>query len=227
MILGSGRIARCATCARPARRSGWAATGRRRPTRRRCGWRPARRCCSASCAAGPAAMTARDALEIATRGGAACLGRDGRDRRAVGRRAAATSWCGPLDGVALRRRAAPTRSRRGCAAARAARAHGRGGTGSRRGRRAHAGGRRRRPGPPPRRGRAAAERTGRLTVAPFGRESSDRTTGAGAGRCRGGRAVTAPQPRDVPSWSDPLVAATSRIVGGPLGRHALIGRPVS
>ena len=36
--------------------------------------------------------------------------------------------------------------------------------------------------------------------------------------------MTAPQPRDVPSWSDPLVASTSRIVGGPLGRHALIGR---
>ncbi len=35
---------------------------------------------------GPTAMGARDALEIATRGSAACLGRDGRARRALGRR---------------------------------------------------------------------------------------------------------------------------------------------
>lgn len=30
--------------------------------------------------------------------------------------------------------------------------------------------------------------------------------------------------RVVPTWSDPLAAAASRVVGGPLGRHALIGR---
>jgi len=30
--------------------------------------------------------------------------------------------------------------------------------------------------------------------------------------------------RVVPSWSDPWAAAASRVVGGPLGRHALIGR---
>jgi uncharacterized membrane protein len=30
--------------------------------------------------------------------------------------------------------------------------------------------------------------------------------------------------RVVPSWTEPLVASTSRIVGGPLGRHALVGR---
>ena len=30
--------------------------------------------------------------------------------------------------------------------------------------------------------------------------------------------------RVVPSWTEPLVAAASRVVGGPLGRHALIGR---
>ncbi|HET9254561.1 MAG TPA: glycosyltransferase 87 family protein [Pseudonocardiaceae bacterium] len=35
------------------------------------------------------------------------------------------------------------------------------------------------------------------------------------------RSVTA---RVVPSWSDPLVAQASRIVGGPLGRHAVVGR---
>jgi uncharacterized membrane protein len=28
----------------------------------------------------------------------------------------------------------------------------------------------------------------------------------------------------VPSWTEPLVAAASRLVGGPLGRHALVGR---
>jgi uncharacterized membrane protein len=30
--------------------------------------------------------------------------------------------------------------------------------------------------------------------------------------------------RVVPSWSDPLAARASRIVGGPLGRHAVVGR---
>lgn len=30
--------------------------------------------------------------------------------------------------------------------------------------------------------------------------------------------------RVVPSWTEPMVAAASRIVGGPLGRHALVGR---
>ncbi|MHA6785754.1 glycosyltransferase family 87 protein [Pseudonocardia saturnea] len=30
--------------------------------------------------------------------------------------------------------------------------------------------------------------------------------------------------RVVPSWSDPLAVAASRVVGGPLGRHALVGR---
>lgn len=30
--------------------------------------------------------------------------------------------------------------------------------------------------------------------------------------------------RVVPSWTDPVVARASRIVGGPLGRHALLGR---
>ncbi len=31
-------------------------------------------------------------------------------------------------------------------------------------------------------------------------------------------------PRTVPTWTDPLAAAASRAVGGPLGRHALLGR---
>jgi uncharacterized membrane protein len=35
-----------------------------------------------------------------------------------------------------------------------------------------------------------------------------------------GRAV----PRVVPTWSEPLAIAASRLVGGPLGRHALVGR---
>jgi uncharacterized membrane protein len=35
-------------------------------------------------------------------------------------------------------------------------------------------------------------------------------------RVRGGRVV--------PSWTEPLVAAASRVVGGPLGHHALVGR---
>ena len=30
--------------------------------------------------------------------------------------------------------------------------------------------------------------------------------------------------RVVPSWADPVAARASRIVGGPLGRHALLGR---
>ena len=77
MILGSRAGARCGSCGRPARRSGWAATARRPRTRRRCGWRPGRRCCWASCGTGAGSTSARDALEIATRGGAGCLGRTG------------------------------------------------------------------------------------------------------------------------------------------------------
>ena len=30
--------------------------------------------------------------------------------------------------------------------------------------------------------------------------------------------------RVVPTWTEPLVAAASRVIGGPLGRHALVGR---
>lgn len=37
--------------------------------------------------------------------------------------------------------------------------------------------------------------------------------------------MTEPGPRRlVPSWTEPLVASASRLVGGPLGRHALVGR---
>ncbi|WP_219418466.1 glycosyltransferase family 87 protein [Pseudonocardia nigra] len=38
------------------------------------------------------------------------------------------------------------------------------------------------------------------------------------------RVVADPAPRVVPTWTEPLAAAASRLVGGPLGRHALIGR---
>ena len=38
------------------------------------------------------------------------------------------------------------------------------------------------------------------------------------------RAAQRPAVRVVPTWSEPLAAAASRVVGGPLGRHALIGR---
>ncbi len=42
---------------------------------------------------------------------------------------------------------------------------------------------------------------------------------------RDGVAPVPPGPaRVVPTWSDPLAVAGSRVVGGPLGRHALIGR---
>jgi len=42
----------------------------------------------------------------------------------------------------------------------------------------------------------------------------------------GPRGVVGPEPvlRDVPSWTDPLAVSASRIVGGPLGRHAVVGR---
>ncbi|WP_433557400.1 glycosyltransferase family 87 protein [Pseudonocardia xinjiangensis] len=45
-------------------------------------------------------------------------------------------------------------------------------------------------------------------------------TGAGRGAGR----PPAPPARVVPTWTEPFVATASRIVGGPLGRHALIGR---
>ena len=45
-------------------------------------------------------------------------------------------------------------------------------------------------------------------------------TGAGRGAGR----PPAPPTRVVPTWTEPFVATASRIVGGPLGRHALIGR---
>jgi uncharacterized membrane protein len=40
----------------------------------------------------------------------------------------------------------------------------------------------------------------------------------GAGRPAGGPA------RVIPTWTEPIAAAASRVVGGPLGRHALVGR---
>lgn len=36
--------------------------------------------------------------------------------------------------------------------------------------------------------------------------------------------MTRPRERVVPSWTDPLAAGASRVVGGPLGTHALVGR---
>ena len=66
---------------------------------------------------GPEAMQARDALDMATRGGAACLGRDGRDRHALARARAATWSCGRSTASRSPARC-PTRSRPGCAAGR-------------------------------------------------------------------------------------------------------------
>ncbi|MCF7551966.1 glycosyltransferase family 87 protein [Pseudonocardia sp. WMMC193] len=39
-----------------------------------------------------------------------------------------------------------------------------------------------------------------------------------------GTRLPGPPRRVVPSWTEPLVASASRLVGGPLGRHALVGR---
>src|SRR4051812_15794722 len=33
-----------------------------------------------------------------------------------------------------------------------------------------------------------------------------------------------PAVRVIPTWTEPLAAAASRLVGGPLGRHAIVGR---
>jgi uncharacterized membrane protein len=38
------------------------------------------------------------------------------------------------------------------------------------------------------------------------------------------REPDAPPARVVPTWTEPLATAASRVVGGPLGRHALVGR---
>ncbi|HEX6403541.1 MAG TPA: glycosyltransferase 87 family protein [Pseudonocardiaceae bacterium] len=46
---------------------------------------------------------------------------------------------------------------------------------------------------------------------------------ASTGGCVDRRSLT-PSQRVVPSWTDPLAARASRMVGGPLGRHAVIGR---
>ena len=45
LILSSGIAPRRATARGRGARSAWVSTGRRRPTARRCGWRPDRRCC--------------------------------------------------------------------------------------------------------------------------------------------------------------------------------------
>jgi uncharacterized membrane protein len=41
---------------------------------------------------------------------------------------------------------------------------------------------------------------------------------------KGGRDPDVPPARLIPTWTEPLAAAASRIVGGPLGRHAVVGR---
>ncbi|ODU18728.1 MAG: hypothetical protein ABT15_00395 [Pseudonocardia sp. SCN 73-27] len=52
-----------------------------------------------------------------------------------------------------------------------------------------------------------------------------RTTGdRGRTRTVRGTPGDAPPPRVVPSWTEPMATAASRIVGGPLGRHATVGR---
>jgi len=43
-------------------------------------------------------------------------------------------------------------------------------------------------------------------------------------RARGTTVPEPQRPRVVPTWTEPLVGTTSRVVGGPLGRHALVGR---
>ena len=73
--LGAG-IAPVAACSAPARRSASASTA---PPRNEAGELAprscARRCCSPAWRGGPAALTAREALALATIGGARCLGR--------------------------------------------------------------------------------------------------------------------------------------------------------
>ena len=71
----------------------------------------------ASCATVRPRCRRRDALEIATRGGAACLGRDRRDRRAVDRGVRRPGGLALWTASGSRARC-PTRSRRGCAAGR-------------------------------------------------------------------------------------------------------------
>ena len=39
-----------------------------------------------------------------------------------------------------------------------------------------------------------------------------------------GREPDVPPARVIPTWTEPLAVAASRIVGGPLGRHAVVGR---
>ena len=95
---------------------------------------------------GPGSMQARDALEMATRGGAACLGRDGEiGELSLGAAGDVAVW--PLEGVALRRSA--LRPDRGVAALRTRRAtpHDRGRTIRGRGRSAPTSGARRPSGP--------------------------------------------------------------------------------
>ena len=76
MMIGGGGWLRWPSYGPLVRRSAWAATAPRPPTRVAVD-RGARRAAPGPAAPGPAAMGARDALEIATRGSAGCLGREG------------------------------------------------------------------------------------------------------------------------------------------------------
>ena len=62
-----------------------------------------RHAAGAGCATGPASTGARDALEIATLGGAACLGREG-ELGVLGPGAVGDLVCWPLDRDTVRRR---------------------------------------------------------------------------------------------------------------------------
>ena len=219
MILGNGLDCRCATCARPGRRWAWAATGRRRTT-----W--------LAVAGGPHRAAARQAAR--RRGGGDGPGRarprDPRrrgvpgprrgDRRADGRAPAATSWSGRLDrDRASRARCSdPVEAWLRCGPGRRARRSWPAGSSSRTACSRWRGSTTSWPATAP---RPCVCRTRRAANGchPFGRVR------CGAGRCRGDRAVTAPQPRDVPSWSDPLVASTSRHRRRPAGQ-ARADRPV-
>ena len=96
--------------------SGWAATARRRPTAPRCGSRPAGALLLGRLRGGPASFGARDALELGTRGSAACLGRHG-ELGVLALGAAADLVAGSWTASRSPGRS-PTRSRRGCAAGR-------------------------------------------------------------------------------------------------------------
>jgi uncharacterized membrane protein len=64
---------------------------------------------------------------------------------------------------------------------------------------------------------AAGTGTGAAVVEPDDHPAGSRHPGPD-------RPGSAPPARVIPSWSEPLATAASALVGGPLGRHALVGR---